>query len=140
MRIVLIFLLSCIAFSGYSQVQFIFQPDSASADQRIYTEKEVDTKPAIPGGDDGIMKLIGQHIKYPVDARRNRISGTVLISFVVEKDGSMSKFAVHQKVWPSLDQESLRVSQLLPNTWSPAILNGSPVRCRYQLPIRFVLQ
>ena len=140
MRIVLIFLLSCISFIGHTQVLLSFQPDSASADQMIYTEKQVDSKPAFPGGDEGIMKSIVHQIKYPVDARRNRISGTVLISFVVEKDGSMSKFAVHQKVWPSLDLEALRVCQLIPPDWMPATVEGKPVRCRYQLPIRFVLQ
>ena len=129
-----------VSFLCKSQVYLNFDSDSISTENKIYTPKEVDTKPEFPGGDDAIFRTVTPSMRYPVDARRNGISGTVIIGVVVEKDGSVTHHAILQRAWPSLDQEALRVSLLIPNGWIPATLNGHPVRCRYQLPLRFVLQ
>jgi protein TonB len=94
--------------------------------------------PEYPGGMDSLWKFILENIVYPEVARQAGIEGKVVISFVVEKDGSLSSFEVVKKVHPLLNEEALRVVKLMPN-WEPGKLNGKAVKVRFQLPIEFKL-
>ena len=75
----------------------------------------------------------------PPAAEENGIQGRVVVQFVVEKDGSISNVNVVRSVDPSLDKEAIRVVKAMPR-WIPGKQNGSPVRCKFTLPVSFKLQ
>lgn len=97
--------------------------------------------PEFPGGREELYKFISSKLKYPKDARRNGIEGKVIISFVVERDGSVEpeSIKIEQSVYPSLDAEAIRVVKLMPN-WTPANQKGRNVRAKTGFPIIFALQ
>ena len=78
-------------------------------------------------------------IKYPVVAQENGVQGRVIISFVVEDDGSISHVKVAKPVDPSLDREAMRVVESMPE-WIPGKQNGECVRVRYSVPVVFRLE
>ena len=95
--------------------------------------------PQFPGGLAELMKFLGQNVRYPEEAHKNNIQGRVIVTFIVEKDGSISEAHVAKSVDPLLDAEALRVVNSMPN-WIPGRQNGEPVRVKYTVPITFKLQ
>lgn len=75
---------------------------------------------------------------YPPVAIQNNIQGRVVVSFIIEKDGSVSNVELKYGVDPLLDAEALRVVKAMPS-WTPGKINGKPVRTLYALPITFRL-
>ena len=98
----------------------------------------VEKMPAFPGGDKARVKFLVGNVKYPEKARKNGISGTVFVSFIVEKDGSISNVELLRGVNELLDNEALRVVKLMPS-WEPGIQRGKPVRVQFHMPISFNL-
>lgn len=92
--------------------------------------------PEFPGGSAGLMKWIGENIKYPAEAAKNDIQGRVIVQFVIGKDGMVSDAAVMRSVDPLLDAEALRVINAMPK-WNPGKQDGKPVAVRYTLPVTF---
>ncbi len=109
------------------------QPDA----NHVFTV--VESMPRFPGGDVALLKYISQSIKYPVIAQENDIQGRVVVSFVVDKDGSIVEPEVIRKIDPSLDMEALRVVKSFPK-WAPGEQRGKAVRVKYTVPIQFRLQ
>ena len=99
----------------------------------------VEQMPSFPGGDAALMKYLQENVKYPVVAQENGVQGRVVISFVVERDGSITDVKVARSVDPSLDREAQRVVKSMPN-WIPGKQNGSAVRVKYNVPVSFRLQ
>jgi protein TonB len=99
----------------------------------------VEDMPVFPGGDLALRKYIANAVKYPVIAQENGIQGKVFITFVVDKDGSVSNARIARGVDPSIDKEALRVVNSLPR-WKPGKQRGKPVRVSYTVPINFQLQ
>ena len=99
----------------------------------------VEDMPQFPGGDAALLSYIGKSVKYPVIAQENGIQGRVIVSFVVERDGSVADAVVVRGVDPSLDKEALRVVNSMPK-WTPGKQRGKPVRVKYTLPVTFRLQ
>ncbi|NOY97536.1 MAG: energy transducer TonB, partial [Chlorobi bacterium] len=99
----------------------------------------VEDMPEFPGGDLALRKFIANTIQYPVIAQENGIEGKVYVTFVVDKDGSVSNAKILRGVDPSIDKEALRVVSNLPR-WKPGKQRGKPVRVSYTVPINFVLQ
>lgn len=99
----------------------------------------VEVMPYYPGGNDSLLSFIKRSIKYPDAARKAGIEGLVVISFVVEKDGSLSNFVVEKSVAGIVDDEALRVAKLL-GKWTPGQAEGKIVRTRLTLPFRFYLE
>ena len=75
-------------------------------------------------------------MKYPEDAKKQKIEGRVLASFVVETDGSITNVEVVKPAFPSLDAEAVRVLSSMPN-WIPGKQNGEVVRVKYTVPLVF---
>lgn len=98
----------------------------------------VEQMPRFPGGDDARIKFLKENIKYPDEARKQGISGTVFVSFVVEKDGSISNVKLLRGIGGGCDKEALRVVSMLPN-YEPGLQDGKPVRTQFNLPISFKL-
>ena len=99
----------------------------------------VEQMPKFPGGDNALFEYLSKNIKYPVVAEENGIQGRVIVTFVVERDGSITDVKVAKSVDPSLDKEAMRVVKSMPH-WIPGKQNGSAVRVKYTVPVTFRLQ
>ena len=95
--------------------------------------------PEFPGGFPALYKYLNDQVQYPVSAKEMGIQGTVYLSFVVEKDGSISHVEILRGVGGGCTEEAIRVVKAMPD-WSPGTQMGRPVRVIYNLPIKFTLQ
>ncbi len=141
-------LLTAIIFSSAITKQVVAQNDKAAVqvaqaandqnpqEEKIYTV--VDKMPSFPGGDEARIKFYHENVKYPEEARQNGISGTVFISFIVEKDGKITDIKLLRGTHELLDAEGLRVVKLMPK-WNPGKQDGKAVRVQYNIPIYFKL-
>jgi periplasmic protein TonB len=98
----------------------------------------VEQQPEFEGGYEAMTKFIAKNLKYPASARRMGIDGTVYVTFVVGKDGSINDVKVLKGISADCDKEAVRVVQAMPN-WKPGKQNGKPVLVRFNLPIKFKL-
>ncbi len=98
----------------------------------------VEQQPEFEGGYEAMMNFIRKNMRYPASARRMGIDGTVYVSFVVEKDGSINDVSVLRGISADCDKEAVRVVQAMPN-WKAGKQNGKPVRVKFNLPIKFKL-
>ncbi len=101
----------------------------------------VDQRPEYPGGEAALMEYLRSNLQYPENCKKNKVQGRVLISFVVNKDGSIVEPAVVKSAGPAgveLDVEALRVVSSMP-AWTPGMQNGEAVRVQYTIPVAFQL-
>ena len=112
--------------------------DSTVSDKEKVYHQVVGQQPSFPGGREELFKYLAYNVKYPIDAAKNKIEGRVLVTFVVEHDGSISNVDVANSVYPSLDKESIRVVSGM-SKWIPGKVNGKTVRVKYTIPITFRL-
>ena len=110
--------------------------DSVKWEGRIY--EVVEQMPHFPGGAASLMRYLSENIRYPIQAQMEGISGRVVVSFVVEPDGTFSDLRVIRSVDPILDKEALRVVRDMPR-WIPGKQDGKPVPVRYNVPVSFRL-
>ena len=91
-----------------------------------------------PGGMAACMKWLSNNLEYPQIAQENGVQGTVVLQFVVNKDGTIVDPKVLRSVDPNLDKEAMRVVKKMPK-WKPGKQTGKAVRVRFTLPVRFKL-
>lgn len=96
----------------------------------------VEELPQYPGGMVEFMKWLTATLHYPDQALKQKIQGKVIISFIVNKDGSLSDLKLVQSAGKLLDDEAMRVARLMPN-WKPGIDKGKPCRSMIAIPIVF---
>ena len=106
-------------------------------DEAIYNV--VEKAAEFPKGDQALRSFLFNNLNYPKKAVKKGIQGTVIVEFVVEKDGTISNIRVKRSVSRELDAEAVRVVSIMPK-WKPATLKGEIVRSLYRLPIHFALQ
>lgn len=100
----------------------------------------VEIKPRFQGGDENVFtKWVFEQLNYPADARKERVQGRVILSFVVDEGGDVRDVKVVRGVAPSLDQEALRVVAMSPK-WTPGTQRGKNVKVRYVFPVIFQLR
>jgi TonB family protein len=100
----------------------------------------VESMPEFPGGQQAMMRYIGENIQYPVIAQENGIQGRVICQFVIEKDGKVTDIQVVRSSGDaSLDKEAIRVINSMPK-WTPGKQRGKTVRVKYTIPVNFRLQ
>ncbi len=116
-------------------VVFEEAPEEEAADEIF---QFVEDQPAPVGGMKAFYEYVGKQMKYPAQARRMNIEGKVYVTFVVDKDGSLSDVRVLKGIGGGCDEEAVRVIQQAPK-WKPGKQRGRPVRVRMQLPIIFKL-
>jgi protein TonB len=92
-----------------------------------------------PPGQAGLFQYLSNTIQYPVVAEENGVQGRVIVTFVVERDGSITDVKVVKSVDPSLDREAVRVVRSMPK-WTPGKQKGDAVRVKYTMPVTFRLQ
>lgn len=110
-----------------------------SESNKIFNGDDVDQQPSFPGGTNAFNTFIVSNLKYPVVAQENGIQGRVVVKFIVEKDGSISNVEVDRSVYPSLDNEAMRVIKNMPK-WIPGQINGKAVKVECSYPFVFRLQ
>ena len=94
------------------------------------------TMPKYPGGTEKMFEFIADNLRWPDDDAC--IQGRVVVSFIVEKDGSLTDIKVEKSIDPLFDKEAVRVVKTMPK-WEPGMWNGKPARVKYCIPIRFRL-
>ncbi len=99
----------------------------------------VEQMPDFPGGTEELMKYLRNKINYPQMARETGIQGTVIVQFVVNKDGKISGVKVLRGIGGNCDEEAVRVVKGMP-AWKPGKQNGVAVPVYFQLPIKFTLK
>lgn len=99
----------------------------------------VDQMPEFPGGQAALFEFLMKNVKYPADAKEKKIEGRVLVTFVVDTDGSITDISLLKKTYPSLDTEAKRVIKAMPK-WIPGRQNGKVVKVHYSVPIIFRLK
>ena len=102
-------------------------------EEKVY--EVVEQMPSFPGGQEALMTYINNNIKYPDEVCGQ---GRVIVSFVVEKDGSITNATIRRSVDPAFDREALRVISSMPK-WIPGKNNGRKVRVRFNVPVQFKL-
>lgn len=98
----------------------------------------VEEQPSPSGGMEGWNAYLSENLVYPEQARKEGVEGTVIVVFVINKDGSISDVDILRGVGGGCDEESVRVVEQSP-AWEPGRQKGLPVRTRMRLPIRFKL-
>lgn len=106
-------------------------------DELIFSESNVKI-PTFPGGSLELIEYIARHLKYPKKAKDKGIHGRVIVSFIIDCDGSISDAKIVRGIDPDCDKEALRLINGMPR-WIPAQQNGENIGVRLTLPIIFKL-
>ncbi|MDB5122674.1 MAG: Gram-negative bacterial tonB protein [Mucilaginibacter sp.] len=107
-------------------------------DTKVYTIGGLEVMPQPKGGESAWAKFLNKNLRYPVPAQEEGVSGKVVLSFIIEKDGQLSNIVVLGPAGHGFDEEALRVLKLA-KAWNPGKQNGQPVRVRFAIPINFQL-
>lgn len=113
---------------------YLIAPDEEEEGDHVFSI--VEENPEYRGGEYALMSFIKKNKKNPEFAVENDIQGTVSLSFIIEKDVSLSNIKVIKSPHKVLSDEAIRIVELMPN-WKPGKQRGKAVRVRYQLPIIF---
>ena len=123
----------------------LFGLTTVSAQKTVVAKKNqqvfdvVEKMPEYPGGQAALFEYLQKNVKYPADAEKKKIEGRVLVTFVVNTDGSITDIEVVRKTFPSLDAEAVRVISGMPR-WKPGEQKGQKVRVKYTVPLTFRLK
>ena len=130
-----------VMLTSYStiQAQVVIEDNAVVNEDESQIFVFVEEYPEFPNGEENLYKYLGSNIKYPHDALENGIQGTVVVKFVVEKDGSISNVKAVRKIGGGCDEEAVRVVKRMPR-WKPGKQSGKPVRTEFTLPIQFKLK
>ncbi len=130
MKKILLFLLTFYSFQTV-QSQTVQSNPTVADDKNAYNTSGVEVIPVFPGGIKEFYQFIGKNYQVP---NVPGLKGKVIISFVVEKDGSLNDIKVLRDIGYGTGIEAIRVLNLSPK-WTPAEQNGQHVRCKYMLPL-----
>jgi len=111
----------------------------AAEDNTVYNVfVALEVQPTFPGGMDKFYKYLSKSIRYPAMAQENNIQGKVFLSFIIEKNGSLTDIKVERKLGYGTDEEAVRVLAASPK-WVAGVQNGKFVRVKYNIPINFAM-
>ena len=125
-KLFLIMLLAFVSVNAYSQ--------SDDADNDVYNM--VDQSAKFQDGYNSIIKFVQENIKFPAEAKENNVHGKLMLSVVVEKDGSLSDIKIKKGLGYGLDEEIVRIIKMMPK-WQPAQHKGKTVRQSQTIVIPF---
>ena len=112
--------------------------DNAAGQEQPIKFTVVQKIPEFPGGWSAFMQWLTKNLKYPESAQKNKIQGTVVVSFIVNKDGSIASTKVSTSADPVLDAEALRVMKMMPK-WKPGMDRNKVCRTMIAVPVVFKL-
>lgn len=128
-----------------TDIKYKNEDSTSDTDAQDYTEPNdkiytiVDPMPSYPGGTDSLMSFLASHTVYPKSEEKLGHEGRVVVRFVVDRDGSVSRAEVVRSAYKGLDDEALRVVRSMP-AWKPGMIDGAPVPVWFTLPITFKLE
>ncbi len=96
----------------------------------------VEQLPEFPGGASAFILWLTRTLQYPSAAQAQNIQGKVVVSFIVNKDGSIADVKLEKPLHPLLDREALRVIRMMPK-WKPGLQNNQPCRTMVAVPVVF---
>lgn len=102
-------------------------------DNTVYNTAGLQVQPEFPGGIGAFLKYVQSNFRIP-EVEQNMVA-RIYVSFVVEKDGTLTDIKVTRDPGYGMGKEAERVLRSVKTKWSPGIQNGKPVRARYNLPI-----
>ena len=111
-------------------------PPAPPATEIIYSPNSIDFMPEPVGGAAAWNKFLSKNLRFPAVAQEEGVGGKVYLSFIIEKDGTLSHITVDKAAGHGFDEEALRVLKLA-KPWTPGRQNGQPVRVKYSIPITF---
>ena len=112
--------------------------DNATGQEQPIKFTVVQKIPEFPGGWSAFMQWLTKNLKYPESAQKNKVQGTVVVSFIVNKDGSIASTKVSTSADPVLDAEALRVMKMMPK-WKPGMDRNKVCRTMIAVPVVFKL-
>ncbi|MBP1646426.1 MAG: TonB family protein [Bacteroidetes bacterium] len=113
-------------------------PEETLKDGEDEIFKIVEDEAEFPGGYEKLQEYLSQSIKYPKPALETGAEGTVMLTFVVEKDGSITDIKILRDAGSGLGEEAIRVVREMPK-WKPAKQRTKVVRQQFNLPVKFKL-
>ncbi len=150
MKTILTILITTISYIGvYSQTPPPPPPPPPPPQEETF--QVVEEMPRFPGCEeepkkkrydcstDKLLAFIYENIRYPEEAKRDSVEGTVVVQYVIQKDGSITETRIAKSIGGGCDEEVLRVVGLMPK-WEPGRQRGRAVRVRYTLPVKFRLE
>lgn len=130
----IIFLAALWTLASFAFAQEVKISTAETDSSHIFIDYEENAQ--FPGGEKACFRWIQEHIKYPESCCVNIPQGRVIVSFIVEKDGTIDSISVKKSPDPLLSKEAIRVVSEMPK-WKPARWNGKVIRSRFFLPIIF---
>jgi hypothetical protein len=103
-------------------------------DGKLITYDKMEAPPEFKGGMAEFYKYLGRSYKFPAEAQRNRVSGKLYVTFVVEKDGTLADLSFKNNLGYGTQEEAIRVLNECPK-WIPGKQHGMPVRVKYNINI-----
>ena len=108
---------------------------------KVYSVAECDVRPQFFHSNERhfLQSWVYKYLKYPREAIERNLQGQVLVSFIIEKDGSVTDVTVEHGIDELLDDEAVRVVEVSPK-WIPGQIKGVKVRTRIVIPVEFRLK
>ena len=110
-------------------------PVTAGQTSKIFSDP-IQQMPMFPGGQQALMNYLAENVHYTDEMAEICAQGRVIVTFIVEIDGSITEAKVVKSVHPLLDEEALRVVKAMPK-WTPGSIDGKLMRNRYTMPVIF---
>lgn len=133
---------------AYQNLDEKYPPNSSAESSLLQLESDTtdfvpffffaDQYPHYPGGESEMIRYIREHIQYPELAYSHGHEGTVLVEFVVERDGKIGQVKILRSVGLGCDEAALAVFEDMP-AWQPAVQGGREIAVRYITPVKFSL-
>jgi periplasmic protein TonB len=121
--------------AGTGTADDLFSGQGGGSDDAFYM---VEVMPTFKGGDiNKFREWVQKRTRYPQIAIDKKIKGKVFLTFIIEKDGSVSGVTVVKGVDPLIDNEAAKAITESPK-WAPGLQRGQPVRVRYLIPLNFM--
>lgn len=111
-------------------------PPIPAASEQPLNFRIVQQMPEFPGGGSAFIQWLTRQLRYPPLAQSQKIQGRVVVSFIVNKDGSIADVKLEKSVNALLDREALRVIRMMPR-WKPGVHNNQPCRTMVAVPVVF---
>lgn len=135
-RIISLLLLAAFGFAASAQSNEGTPSTAINNEEEVFVV--VEDEPEFPGGTEALYRYLASNIHYPAEAKAERIQGRVFVSFVIEKDGSVTNIKVLRDIGGGCSEEAVRVVKAMPR-WKPGRQRGQRVRTQFNLPIEFKL-
>jgi periplasmic protein TonB len=97
----------------------------------------LDKFPEFPGGTDAVRRYIELTVNYPLQAIKQKLNGVVIVSFDVNRQGTVDNIKVERGIHPMLDKEAIKAVESMPR-WKPGVRHGKPVIVKFIIPVRFM--